>query len=361
MDYRTENGQLLSIYELQAIPGFDVFTIRKILPFVAIDEMRSDTRPLLQRIIEEKNNFLLVRMERTVEKSKGFQPADTNSRGDLSPRYSGNRNKVYSRFRISRSKDFSIGVTMEKDAGERINFNNKVKSYGPDFLSYHLVLENQRKWKSLAIGDYQIQLGQGLILGAGFNPGKGSETITTIRRSSTGIRPYSSILESGFFRGGAATYSMGSFDIMEFYSHQFVDAGTQNDTTISDFDEFVSSIQATGFHRTDTELNNKDQVREQVIGTNVTYRSGNGNWSMGLTFVNTRYDVPIIKRPNNYNQFEFQGNSNYSTGLFSNFLWQNLNFFGEAAISKSGGTGAIGGIIASLSNQIAISLVLRNS
>ena len=360
IEHRQSSGKLLSIYELQAIEGYDLPTIRKILPFVTVAEGRSDTRNLLQRIIEEKNKFLIVRVERTLEKEQGFTPPDTTSSGDLSSRYEGGRNKVYSRFRVSRSKDFSLGFTLEKDEGEAFGFDRDINRYGADFSSFHIVLENQGRWKSIALGDYQIQLGQGLILGAGFNPGKGSETITTIRRASTGIRPYSSVLESGFFRGAAATYSVGRFDLTGFYSNQLQDANVQQDTTFTEFDEFISSIQATGFHRTPTELQNKDQVREQIVGSNLMYRSRQDKLQVGVTFVNTNYDVPLFRTPNNYNQFEFQGDLNYTFGLYSNYRWQNINFFGEAAMSESGGIGGIGGLIASFSRRVSLSLVLRN-
>ncbi len=360
LQYRINNGSLISIYELQAIPTFDLTTIRKIVPFVTVEERASDTRPLLQRIAEEKNSFLLLRLERTIEKSEGFIASDTSAEGEPFPKYSGSRNKVYSRFRVSRSKDFSIGFTLEKDAGEQFNFDRQIRRYGADFLSYHVVLENQGRWKSLAFGDYQIQLGQGLLLGAGFNPGKGSETITTIKRTSTGIRPYSSVLESGFFRGAAATYEFKHLEITGFFSHQFVDATVQNDSTFNELDEFITSIQGSGFHRTASELNSKDQIREQVVGTNVTFKTDNRNFSVGLNVLNTKYSIPIIKRPSNYNKFEFNGRQNISGSLFSNLLWENFNFFGEVGMSKSGGVGAIGGLIASLSNRIAISLVLRN-
>ena len=360
MDYRDTNGPLLSIYELQAIAGFDVVTIHKLLPFVITEERRFDTRSLLKRIAQEDNKVLIFRSERTLEEAQGFKKEVSDTDGVSPPRFDGDRNKLYARFRTSKSKDFSIGLTMEKDAGERFNFDNGVKRYGPDFLSYHLYFENQGRWKTVVLGDYNIQLGQGLILGAGFNPGKGSETITTIRRPNTGIRPYTSVLESGFFRGGAATYSLGNIDLTGFYSNHFLDAGIQSDSTLTDLDEFISSIQQSGLHRTNTELNSKDQVREEVIGSNLTYNSRNRNFTLGFSFVNSEYNIPLLRRPNDYNQFEFQGGHNYTGSLFSNFLWQNLNLFGETAISKSGGIGAIGGLIASLSDEISVSLVLRN-
>jgi len=88
---------------------------------------------------------------------------------------------------------------MEKDAGEQFSFEPKKRKWGADFTSFHFLLKSKSRFETIAIGDYQMQFGQGLIMGAGFNPGKGSETITTIRRSNTGVLPYSSVLESVFF------------------------------------------------------------------------------------------------------------------------------------------------------------------
>jgi hypothetical protein len=343
----------LSIYELQAIPTFDIQIIRKILPFITLDNQPLEHRPLIQRIIEEENNFLLMRVKRTLEKSSGFKANEDS----LAP-FPGDRNKIYTRYRVSRFNDFSIGFTMEKDAGEEFDFDGSKKRYGPDYLSYHLMLENLGKFKSMLIGDYQIQLGQGLLLGAGFNPGKGAETITTVRRSSNGIRPYTSVLESGYFRGAAATYSLGQIDLTGFYSNFLQDGNIEIDSISGD--EFVSSIQVSGNHRTPSELDNKDRVREEVIGTNLTYRSVRNDFQVGMTFINTKYDMPIFKKPNTYNQFEFDGARNNNVGAFGSYLWQNLNFFGEVAMSESGGLGMVGGMIASLSNQLAISIVLRN-
>jgi len=80
LEYLGKNGSLISIYELQAIPGFDSNTIRKLMPFVTVEERPSDTRPLLVRILSEENNYLLTRTERTFEKRKGFDIIDTLNR-----------------------------------------------------------------------------------------------------------------------------------------------------------------------------------------------------------------------------------------------------------------------------------------
>ena len=360
ISYIDRNGELISIYELQAVPGFDAQTIRRIIPFVTVDDKVSDTRSLLQRILEAENKFLITRFQRTFEIQRGFTEPDTSTNGDLSSRFQGDRNSLYSRFRVSRSKDFSIGLTLEKDAGESFRFSRNSKVYGFDFSSFHFLLENKKRWKSVVLGDYQLQFGQGLLLGAGFNPGKGSETIVTVRRSDLGIRPYSSILESGFFRGAASTYNLGRFDITAFYSDQRQDANIRNDSTFTDFDEFISSIQSSGFHRTSAERESQNRIREQVVGSNITYRTRRENFRVGLTAVHSEFSLPIFRRPNAYNQFEFQGDQNNNYGIHASYRWQNLNFFGETAISRSGGMGSIAGLIASLSRDISFSLLLRN-
>ena len=121
-------------------------------------------------------------------------------------------------------------------------------------------------FKNITLGDYQIQYGQGLVFGAGFGSGKGSETINTVKRNSTGIRPYGSVLESGFFRGAATTVKIKNTELSMFYSRLKQDANLINDTTYSDFEEFVNSIQSTGLHRTASELQAKNQITEQAMG-----------------------------------------------------------------------------------------------
>lgn len=361
IEYREKNGPLLSFYELQSIANFDLETIRNILPFTEVVSA-SDfgaTGTLLKRILSEKNNYLVIRTERILEEQKGFSPIGSTEADDAT-RFIGSPYKIYGRFRASHSKDFSLGFTFEKDQGEQFDWNKSKKQYGFDYYSFHFMKENIGSFKKIALGDYQMQFGQGLILGAGFAAGKGSETITTVKRSSSGLKPYASALESGFFRGAAFTYNYKQFEITSFYSRLAQDANLLNDTTYTDFDEFISSVQQTGFHRTESELSNKDVIIEQTVGGNVLYKNKDESLEIGATILNSNYSVPITKKPNNYNQFEFKGDHNFNVGWNFNYNWENFLFFGEMAMSKSKGVGMIGGIIGSLSPIISISMVLRN-
>lgn len=347
--YLEKHGKLLSLYELQAIPEFDLSTIRDLLPFVTVDEI-SDSRPLIQRITNEPNNYLLLRYTTDLETEAGYSKPDTAGG------YLGNPGTIYGRFRVSHPDDFSLGFTFEKDAGEPLNFNNGHKGF--DFYSGHFLLKNQGKFSTIAIGDYQIQQGQGLVFGAGFSAGKGAETVNSIKRNSLGIRPYASVLESGFFRGAAATYTLKKWSLTTMTSSILQDGQIISDSTFSDYDEFISTIQSTGMHRTPSELNGKNSLRESNLGWTVEYQP-NAQLSIGSTGLFTQFSHPLQKKPNNYNQFEFSGNQNWISSMYANWNWQNFIFFGESARSKSGGIGAVGGLIASLTPKLDFSWSIR--
>ncbi len=356
LNYRASNGRLLSIYELQAIPNFDLTTIRAILPFVQLTEtnLQADNRPLLKRITSEKNNYLILRMDRIIEQKAGYTVEDSTRA------YLGDPNRIYVRFRVQHTNDFSIGFTAEKDAGEQLNWNPAKSQYGADFFSAHFQLKNQGKLENIILGDYQLQLGQSLVYGAGFALGKGSETVATARRSNLGILPYTSVLETNFLRGVAATYRINNYlSFTALYSYNQLNASTQTDT-IQSAEEFFTSIRLQGFHRTASELEAKNRIGAQNIGGNLLFSTGSKNLNIGINYLHTVYDRPFIRSPSKYNQYEFTGKTNFVSSFFSNYYWRNFHVFGEAAMSQSGGIGAIGGFIASISGSLQLSMVLRN-
>ncbi|MCP4457823.1 MAG: helix-hairpin-helix domain-containing protein [Cytophagales bacterium] len=349
VEHRDNFGELLSIYELQAITGFDLSIIQDLIPFVTVKENEQDNRPLIKRIFSEPNNYFLLRYSRTVENQRGYMEETVNG-------YIGSQDKMYGRFRVSHRDDFSAGFTFEKDAGERVNFN---QGSGFDFYSAHLMVENQGIFRKLIVGDYQLQVGQGLVFGSGFNPGKGAETVNTVKRNTLGIRPYTSVLETGFFRGVGATVPFGEVEVTTFYSNLMQDGNVQNDSISNDFEEFLSSIQNSGFHRTSSELSSRNEVKEESFGGVVNFRP-NRKLQIGASALNTNYSTALQKKSAPYNVFEFEGKQNLVTGLFASYQWQNFNFFGEGARSSSGGMGGIAGFVSSLSPTLDMAMSLRN-
>lgn len=364
LEYRQQRGALLSLYELQAVPSFDLRSIYRVAPFVTVQAGGASALrgPLWQRVFKEDNNALFLRYERVLQTREGYTAAPTDSLGRGPTRYLGSPDKLLLRYRVSHAKDFSFGATAEKDAGEQFRWNPAARQYGPDFLSAHMVLQERGKLRTLAVGDYQLQFGQGLLLSSGLQVGKGAETITTLRRSSVGVRPYSSILESTFFRGAAATVSLTpTVRATAFVSRKRVDANVQQATdSLSEFDEFSSGFLLTGFHRTPNELANRQSLRETVAGGNLGYTSRSGHLSAGLTAVDTHFDKAIQRRPELYNQYEFRGRHNLALGAHYSYVRGNVLVFGETARSSSGGWGTVNGVLASLAPTLDVSALVRH-
>jgi len=366
-EYLAENGTLLSIYELQAIEGFDLSTLQMLAPLVVVGNTQLTEKSLWKRI-GKSDGYIIMRYQRTLQEKKGFTAPDTifqnisNNPGDsleLTSRFKGSPGKMYLRFRKQKARDFSLGFTLEKDEGEEITWKPGNKQYGADFYSFHFMVENKGKIKKAVLGDYQLQIGQGLITGAGFNLGKGAEPITPIRRNHLGILPYTSILEANFLRGAATTIQYDPLELTLFASYQHLDATFKKDS-LSELENFVTGIRNTGLHRTETELASRDNLTELVYGGNLTYQSRDQDFTFGMTYLYQKLDRMLKEDQTVFNRFNFRGNKNFNLGAFYHYQWENLNFFSEVAVSKSRGLGAVSGILASLSSKVETSLLFRH-
>ncbi|MFL5730423.1 MAG: ComEA family DNA-binding protein [Cytophagaceae bacterium] len=347
--YREQTGPLISLYELQVIPGFDMTTIHRLLPFVEIKQNTENFQKLWTRMWKDRNSYLLIRNSRVLQ----------NKAGDAGA-YAGSPDNTYIRYRNSHSKDYSVGFTLEKDAGEKILWSPATHRYGADFYSFHATLFNKGRFKAISLGDYQLQFGQGLVLSSGFSIGKGAETILTTRRSNVGIRPYTSAMETGFFRGGAFTYKLrDNFELSTFCSLKNVDGNIRTDT-LNDYQESVSAFQTSGYHRTYSEIAQKHRIHEEVMGGNISWNRKKGDMHLGASVLQTHYSTALIKSPNLYNQFEFSGTDNLNASADYSFVWQNFNFFGEGALSANGGKALVSGWMASLSAKTEMSMIYRN-
>ncbi|WP_026966164.1 ComEA family DNA-binding protein [Algoriphagus terrigena] len=359
IDYRNEFGDLLSIYELQAIPEFDVQTIESLLPFVTIGDSGAKSRRFWDRVKSEEQAYILFRHQRTWETRKGFTPADTSSTGTISSRYLGDPNTVYLRFRIQHARDFSMGITLDKDAGEPFTWDGKTARYGFNFLSFHFTRYFVGKWKTIALGDFQASFGQGLIFGAGYTLGKGSETVPTVRRSSIGILPYTAAMEFGFFRGIGVTRQFKNWQASLIASHATRDGRISVSLDTLDASEIISTLNQSGLHRTSSELATKNQFQESNLGGNVQYSHPSGKFQLGANSLFTQFDRPWIRSAQIYNRFEFAGQSNLVSSLYFNYNWRNFFLFGESAVAQSGGSGTVLGFVSSLSKQVDLSLLWR--
>jgi hypothetical protein len=350
--YRIEQGPLLSIYELQAVPDFDLPDILRIAPFFFAGHSSAGIdQTFWKRLTEKGNSYLLLRYDRTLETKAGFTDAVNESQ-----QFKGSEDKLYIRFRSARPGDYSYGFTLEKDAGEQLVWNPSQKQYGFDYISFHAQVLNKGILKNMIVGDYQSQFAQGLLLGGNFGFGKGGETITTVRRSNLGFLPYTSVNELGNLRGAAITLEASkNLFISGFYSNAFRDAGVVTDSTEQ---SFATSFQTTGLHRNEAELRTRKRIKEQQYGVVLNYRSPRTD--AGLLFNHTNYNLPVSRTPRAYNQFSFSGKELDNIGLFLNHTLKNFIFFSEAGKTVQHGYGLVAGLLGSVTPQLDVVLHYRH-
>ncbi|MCX7636838.1 MAG: helix-hairpin-helix domain-containing protein [Cyclobacteriaceae bacterium] len=348
--YRDENGPLLSMYELQAVPGFDRPTLDRILPFFTIESTGS-ARPLLRKIMQKGNGYMLLRYSQTLQDKAGF-----TSEVSEDQRFRGNAQALYFRFRSAVTGNYSAGITLEKDAGEEMVWNPAKRQYRFDFVSPHLQLMNRGRIKNLIIGNYQAQVGQGLLLGGNFGFGKGGETVTTVRRSNLGFLPYTSLNETGYLNGVAATLAVTkNIYASPYYSRTWRDASVVSDSTEQ---SFITSFPATGLHRNNSELARRKQVSEEQYGVVLQYQ--HRQLDGGLIFSSTSFTSAIRPAAQPYNQFWFSGDVLTNAGFYLNYTFKNFTFFSEAAQSLRFGHAWIAGLMGSLTPRLDMAWVLRN-
>ena len=154
--YRKLMGNLISVYELQAIPGWDVDLIRKLRPYITVSEKQALFKSLNGRL-KEGNHSILLRSSYIMQKSRGYVLDSSTAKNY----YPGSGQKVLFRYKYNFKNLLQYGITAEKDAGEQ--FFKGAQKNGFDFYSAHFFLRNSGIVKALALGDFTVNLGQGLV------------------------------------------------------------------------------------------------------------------------------------------------------------------------------------------------------
>jgi len=347
--YRSVLGNLISIYELQAIPGWDLATIQKIRPFITV----SNSQGLIEDIGERLRNgdhSILVRVSQTLEKSRGYI-LDSSTAKNF---YPGSPQRVFVRYKYTYKNLLQYGFVGEKDAGEE--FFKGSQKQGFDFYSAHFFVRNAGIVKSLALGDFTVNMGQGLTQWMSLAFKKGPD-IMAVKRQSSVLRPYNSAGEIFFHRGAGITIGRNNWQATVFGSMRKVDANFNADTSNSQ-DDFISSLQTSGLHRTKNEVEDKGAQRQLAFGGNFSYRLN--RLRVGVNAVQFNLKYPLIKASDPYNLYALSGKKfgNYSADY--SYTLKNMHFFGEAAITNKNYPAFVNGLLLSVANNIDMSFFYRN-
>lgn len=349
------NGKLISIYELQSLKFWDLATIDLVLPFIKVDDKLDQLHVTLKEALKYGNVEAFLRFQGIREAKNGYDKVSDSVLANSNSYYYGDPNRYYTRLRFAYRNNLSIGVTAEKDPGEQ--FFKGAQKNGFDFYSAHAYYNGGKYLKTIALGDYQIQIGQGLNLWSGYAFGKTADVVN-VKKSANPIKPYTSVDETRFLRGAAVNLGLGKFEMTNFASIKKVDASVSSDTTLEDI-EFVSSINLTGFHRTNSEIAKRDALTEYIAGSNIRYR--NRALQIGVAGIYWGYNKPYQKAVQPYNQFDFRGKEMMTLSGDYSYVFRNFSFFGESSWSSYSKKFAhVHGVMIALDARASLSILYRN-
>lgn len=355
INYRREVGDLIAIYELQAIPGFDLNTIRIILPFVSVGKDPFQSHTSILKMITDSRHELYMRAGRILEQQRGFTESPTPG----GSRFLGDPYNLFMRYRHTYENRLSLGFTAQQDPGEQ--FFKGINPYGFDFYSAHFFMRDYNdRLKSLAIGDFAVSFGQGLLIHSGFGARKGA-FVMNVKRGARALRPYTSIDENNFMRGIGATYALSrNLELTAFASFKNRDGNLQVDTLdiIDENVSFFTSILSSGLHRTPSEIENRNAVGHFSTGASLQYDIG--HFRMGLNTLYDRFNEPFSRSLVPYNQFYFSGQQLLNASVDYTYIFRNAHFFGETAISDNGAVATVNGLLAGIDRNVDVAILYRN-
>ena len=324
LDYRQKQGEFVSIFELKNIRALDMETIDMILPFVYVGEIDKTRSISFKNLLDYGKNELLLRYDRCLNEKSGYKDIpDSILQKYPNRKYVGE--PFYTSLRYSYAFDNRLiaGIVAEKDAGEA--FWNAVHK-GYDYYSIHAILKDMGKLRTLALGDYKVSFGQGLVISNDFTPSR-SSILAQAERRNHGFRRHYSTNESDFFRGIATTVTLGKVDVSAFFSNRRADA-TADELTISSF-------KTDGLHRTKGDLDKKGNISIQAVGGNMRYSSP--HFLIGFTAQTYTFGgLSVDPNPAPYNRFYFRGKRNTNAGLDYSWRHRQIVLFGETALSANG-------------------------
>mgnify|MGYP003493229107 FL=1 len=314
--YIYKHGPMLSDKELMLVKDMDQQTARCLKLFITFQQPdKEENKPTLKNILKYGKQELSTRVDIPVYTKAGYQKEN----GYLGSSFYNNL-----RYSFRYSDKVYWGLTAEKDAGEP--FFNRENKKGYDYYSPYLLIKNIGKLKTLALGNYRLNYGYGLVMNTDFSMGK-TTMISTLGNKATGIKKHSSTDEYNYFQGIAGSISITNrLSADAFYSYRTMDGIVDN--------QFITSIKEDGYHRVVKDFEKKNTFSNQLIGSNLHYNGK--SFELGLTSVYNVFNKMLNPTDRVYNQFYPRGKDFFNIGVNYKVFWKQFTLLGETATDKNG-------------------------
>ena len=340
LEYIHFHGALKSINELMSIESIDYSTRQLLQEFLYAGDKPKKGFPSLKNIMTWGKNELSL-----YTKIPTYERVGDTSNGD----YIGYPYKFWARYSFSYAKNVRIGIVASQDPGEP--FFLQSNKYGFDQYSGFIQLNGLGSVESLIVGRYSIAAGMGLVMNNSFSLGK-SAMLQDLGRQRNVLSPHTSASENGYMQGAAATIRLSdAIRLTPFLSYRKTDA-TLND------DGSISSLIYTGYHRTISELNKKNNTSLTAGGINARWNLE--DFSLGATAVFTHINRPLSPNKSaTYKKIYPEGSNFFNASLNYSWLHYPFSVNGETAINANGAIATLNTLGWHLSQYVEVMGIYR--
>ena len=343
--YADLHGPVQGPHELAAVEGFDPDVVRRIQPYLLFGAPEVRRRLRLKDLSNGKTECL-ARWGRVLERQEGMGRVPDSLREAYPGRYyEGGPDYLLLKCQYRCGDMFHAGVTLEKDVGE--SFFRASNRQGFDFSSFHLRYRGDGVLRQSFIGDYQVQFGQGLAMGMGFQMQPSGPD--GVKSEAYGLKAHTSANESQFLRGGAVRLRLSRRAGAALYgSFRRTDARSGDS---------AFSLAVSGLHRSLAETEGEKTLGEWV-GGGYFYRDGN-IFHLGAGLCAVRYDGLLAMDGKPYKLFRFNGSQLWNGSLDFQCNLHRLHLFGEFVRSGCGSSAFVGGLLFPADDRLQFSAQLR--
>ena len=309
-------------------------SILQIQHYKEILEQSSDASPLLDDLTtldqgsqNELKVSLRTRLSQKLQQSAGY------NRGI----YLGSSSSFYDRMTFVQGEHFSGGLLLAKDGGEqRLT----------DFTSGYISGSHVFGFSNVILGDYRVEVGQGIALWRGYDFSKGSDVIAPVWRHGRGLTSPLSSDETAFFRGVAAEVSSAALKTAVFYSQRSLSSSL-------DANGSVTSLYTSGYFRTTGEQSKRNNLTEKLYGFHAAYFV-HGNENVGITIYRAQFNRNLLIDDGK----RFSGNGYTLLAADYNVSSGSTMLFGEWATMNQV-VGGISGVLFTPTHEIQVISAVR--
>lgn len=340
---RRTNGPFHHVRDLLDLPGVSPSVFAQIEPFLAVRPHPPTAGATATRPRRDARLEITQTLTRRIDLGRGFDGDTTRTT------YLGSPERLLTRIRATAGRRLHLGLTLDKDPGEPVQWDPDTDQYGVGHVSATVAARDLGPVSSAVVGDYTVEIGQGLAFWPAGAFGKGRDAVRPLLRTGRGIVPTSTAEENRFFRGVALTASPArSTHLTAWWSRKRRDASlappsVPPDVRAGEAVRPVQSLSSSGLHRTHAERDRKNAVRETLVGMAATWSPPRGR--LGVAAARTTYHRPVQPPATPSRRFDPRGSRFDVASAFGNGTFGPVTVFGEAARTS----GSAGGVVAGLS------------